>query len=452
MKTQRNNFKRIATILAAVLILLLAFFGYLSLRKYYAYKDTIHADAELIVKVDADQLYCDLAMDYLSNLSYYRSKKASSIESGLNIPSQIFVYTVKSKSAHTYFCTMPVADSLLLKSFVKQRLGITTLKNEGQYLSGRSANGRLTIAFNAQTFALGYAFNGENVQDVLTDLLNKRNLLSDKDQKIVRLKALKSHLACVLGNYTGTGDFKDGQLHVEGDFSLNGFTVNGNSFSHRVFDKDAIVKTWLNVNPSLNKSFGRIKVKDYEIYPDSLLKYCNGYFDMEMVNPVNQADTVITYEYNDDFEKEETLTPRVVKVPGVNGVIAGNVTGLLNYLTRTNIINNSRVNKELFPLYKFYAKDNQTGILLSTDQQAVTSQLTESTPYFFYLDVDFDKLKSQGQFPLFEKYIRQLNRLVVKAKSGVVEKVERIKHDPRNHFEIDLYFKRKDVNALGQLR
>lgn len=424
----------------------------MSLRKYYAYKDTIHADAALIVKVDADQLYCTLTMDYLSNLSYYRSKKASSIESGLNIPSQIFIYTLKSKSAQTYFCAMPVADTLLLKSFVKQKLGITALKNIGQYVSGRSANGKLTVAYNANTFAVGYAFNAENVQDVLVDLLNKRNLLPAGDEKLLKLKALKSHLAYVFGNYTGTGDFKDGQLHIEGDFNLSGFTVIRQGFSHRVFDKNAIVKMWLNAKPSSNKSFDLIKIKDFEIYPDSLLKYCNGYFDVEMANPVNQADTVITYEYNDDFEKEETITPRMVKVPGVNSVIAGDAAGLLNYLSRANIINNSRVNKELFPLYKFYTKGNPTEVILSTDQQVVTSELMESTPYFFYLDADFDKLKSQGHFPIFEKYISQLNRFVIKAKLGSAEKVEATGGAERSHFEIDFYFKRKDVNALGQLR
>ncbi|TCC88362.1 hypothetical protein [Pedobacter hiemivivus] len=452
MKTQRNRFKLIATILSAVVLLLLTVYGYLSLRKYYAYKDTIHADAEFIVKVDADQLYYSLAKDYLSNLSYYRSKKGSSIESGLSIPAQIFIYTVKSKSTQTYFCAMPVADTLLLRSFIKQKLGITTLKQMGQYVTGRSADGRLTIAFNGDTFAVGYSFNAENVNDVIADLLNKKNLLSDKDEKIAKLKALKSHLAYVFEEYTGVGDFKDGQLHMEGDFNFKDFAVKGKRFSHRVFDKDAIVKIWLNAKPSLNKSFRAIKVKDYEIYPDSLLKYYNGYFDVEMGKPVSQADTVITYEYNDDFEKEETITPRIVKVPGINSVVAGNATELLNYLSKANIISNSRVNKELFPLYNLYTRHNRAEMVLSTDQHAVTSKLTESTPYFFYLYADFDQLKSQGQFPLFERYIKQLKRLVVNAKPEADERLENNEDTGRNHFEIDLYFKRKDVNALGQLR
>lgn|GEM_PF-620196 len=471
MKTHRNKFKRVAIILAAVVFLLLLFaYSYLALRKYNAYRNTVHGDANFIIKVDADQLYCSMALDYLGNPSFYRGKNVKSTESGLSIPAQFFVYTVKSKSAQTYFCAMPVADTLLLRKFVRQKLGVSALKNMGQYVSGKSANGRLTIAFNANTFAIGYSFKRENVEDIIADLINGENMLSDKDQKLVKLKALKSHLAYVFDDYMGTGDFKDGQLHIEGDFNLSGFTINEKTFSHRVFDKDAAVKMWLNVKPSLNERFGGIKVKDYELYPDSLLKYCNSYFDLEMGNPVSQTDTVITYLYNDDFEKEETITSRIEEVPGINSVVSGNATGLFNYLSAANMVKGDVVNKEFFPLYKLYLKRKENELVLSTNQHVFVSDARENTPYFFYLDADFDKLKSQGQFTLFEKYITQLNRLIIKAVPERTEKAGHIENGEngenaenvgrtkdgsgfkRNHFEIDLYFKRKDVNALGQLR
>lgn len=445
---------------AVVLLLLLCAYSYLAIRKYNAYKNTVHAGAQFIIKVDADQLYLSMALDYLSDPSYYRGRNVKSTESGLNIPAQVFVYTVKSKSAQTYFCAMPVADTLLLRRFVRQKMGVETLKNTGRYISGKSADGKLTVAFNANTFAIGYSFNRENVDDVITDLISKKNMLSDKDQKLVKLKALKSHLAYVFDEYTGTGDFKDGQLHIEGDFNLTGFTLKGTTFSHRVFDKDAIVKMWLDAKPSLNKRFDEIKVKNYELYPDSLLKYGNSYFDMEIGNPVSQADTVITYVYNDDFEKEETITPRTVKVLGINGVIGGDATGLCNYLSGANIVKGDMVSKGFFPLYGIYVKREKGGLLLSTNQHVFVSESRENTPYFFYLDADLDQLKSQGQFPLFEKYIRQLNRLIIKAvpvrsdkaAKELVGQTEGRVSFKRNHFEMDLYFARKDVNALAQLR
>ncbi|MFA4871225.1 MAG: hypothetical protein WC623_23700 [Pedobacter sp.] len=443
MKTHRNKFKRIATITAAVvLLLLLIAYSYLSLRRYNTYKNTIHADAEFIIQLDVDRLYSSLAMDYLSNPSYYRKKSISSIESGLKIPSQIFVYTVKSKSAQTFFCTLSVIDTLSLKLFAKQKLGITSFRNEGQYVTGSNANGRFTIAFNADNFVVGYSQNAENVHDVLIDLLKKQNLLSADDHRLTKLKALKSHLAYVLNDFVGTGDFKNGQLHLEGDFSTEHFVVKDKVFNHRVFDKNAIVKMWFSAAP-FNKSYATVKLKSYNLAPDSLLKYYDGYVDLEMGNLVSQTDTVVTYEYNDNFEKEETLTPRTVKVPGINSVIAGNAVGLNNYLSRANVIAKDKVNKELFPLYQLYVENNGDGLMLSTEQNRMKSDLRKDSPYFFYLDVDFEKLKAQGQFPVFEKYISLWSRLIVKANPETSQK---------NHFELDLHFKRKDINAFMQLQ
>lgn len=382
-------------------------------------------------------------MDYLSNPSYYRNKSISSTESGLKIPSQIFVYTVKSKSAQTFFCTLSVVDTLSLKLFVKQELGITGFRNEGQYVTGSTANGRFTIAFNADTFVAGYSQNAENVHDVMIDLLKKQNLLSADDHRLTKLKALKSHLAYVFNDCLGTGDFKKGQFHIEGDFGTEHFDVKGRSFSHRVFDKNAVIKMWLCAQPSSSKSYAVVKVKGFNVYPDSLLKYYNGYVDLEMGNLVSQTDTVITYEYNDNFEKEETLTPRTVKVPGINIAIAGNAVGLNNYLSRANVIAEDKVNKELFPLYQLYVENNADGLMLSTEQNRMKSDLRKGSPYFFYLDVDFEKLKAQGQFPVFEKYISLWSRLIVKANPETSQK---------NHFELDLQFKRKDINAFMQLQ
>lgn len=425
-----------------VLLLLVAVYCYFSFSKYNASKDRIHADAELIIKVDTDRLYSTLAMDYFSNPSYYQNKSIESIESGLKIPAQIFVYTVKSKSDQTYFCTLPVADTVLLKSFIKEKLGITAVKNMGQYITGSSSNGRLSIAFNTHMFVAGYSLNGEKVENVIADLLNKRNLLPNNDQLLIKLKGLKAHLAYVFKDCYGTGDFKDGQLHLEGSFSSEHFDVKGKTFSHRTFDKDAIIKMWFNVTPSLNKSYAGFKVKSYDVYPDSLLRYCNGYFDIEMGKTVHQVDTIITYEYNDDFEKEEIVTPRNVTVPGINSVMASHAKGLIDYLSKSNIIVSGQVNKELFPLYRLYAKSNETTVMLSTDRNAVISASRENTPYFFYLGIDFEQLKEQAQFPLLEKYIKPLSRLVIKANPESSHK---------NHFEVDLDFKRKDINALGQL-
>ncbi|MNY48367.1 hypothetical protein D3C86_1836980 [compost metagenome] len=130
-------------------------------------------------------------------------------------------------------------------------------------------------------------------------------------------------------------------------------------------------------------------------------------------------------------------------MPGINCVIAGNAVGLNNYLSRANVIAKDKVNKELFPLYQLYIENNADALMLSTEQNRTKADLRKDSPYFFYLDVDFEKLKAQGQFSIFEKYISSWSRLIVKANPETSQK---------NHFELDLHFKRKDINVFMQLQ
>jgi hypothetical protein len=430
-------------VLAAVILLLLAVvYTYLEVRKYNSYRNRIHADATLIVKINADKLYQILAIDYLSNSCHYKNKKGETIKSGLNIPANIFIYAVRSKSFQTYFCSLPVADTAVLKLFLEKKLGISHFNSTGKYLSGSSANGQITIAFNSHTFAVGYSLKKENTNDILEDLLNGKNLLADKDPMLEQLRAINAHLAYVFKEYTGTGYFKDGLIHLQGDFNFKGFNVDGKLFNHRVFDKNSVVKMWLNTKIDSNDKYDTFHVKDYTIYPDSLLKFYKGYVDLELTNPVTQTDTLITYEYNDDFEKEEIITPRTVKVPGINGVINTDAANFLNYLSGEDIVNRGIVNKQLFPLYSVYAKRSTSAVMLSTNQHAVFSSSKQNTPYFFYLEADFERLKAQGQFLLLESYIKQLSNISVKAWN---------KKPGHPYFEMDLHFKLKHINALGQL-
>jgi len=427
---------------AVILLLLAATYTWLEVRKYKSYQHRIHTDAAFIVKIDADKLYRTLAIDYLGNSSHYRNKKGEAINSGLDIPANIFIYTVHSKSLQTYFCSFPVADTTALKAFIRKELGIAQLKNTGKYLKGTSANGQITVAFNSHTFAAGYSFKKENINDILEDLLNGQNLLTDKDPKLEKLKALNAHLAYVSEGYTGTGEFKDGSIHLQGDFNFKGLNVDGKVFNHRVFDKNPTVKMWLNARLNSNSKHEAFQIKGHTIYPDSLLKYYNGYFDLELTDPVIQTDTLITYEYNDDFEKEEIITPRTVKVPGISSVINSNAQNLLSHLNREGIINGGVLNKQLFPLYQVYAKSSKSDMMFSTNEHAGYSSSKQKTPYFFYLEADFEKIKAQGQFLLIESYIKQLSNVSVKAW-----------HKKADHpyFEMDLYFKLKHINALAQL-
>lgn len=446
LKTRRNKSFKIILLVFSVIVLLLfiSVYTYFKLREYSAYRNVIHADASFIIKIDADKMYNTLILDYLSSPSYYHSRNHNGTKSGLAIPGHVFIYTVRSKSDLSYFCSLPIADLALLKQFVKLRLGLEDLKKAGQGITiGTSKDGKISVAFNAETFALAYSFQKENVSDVLTDLLNKKNLLAEADTRIAGLKKINAHLAYTFEGFSGAGEFKDGIIHVKGDFNFKGLDVRGKVFNHRVFDKDAAIKMWLNAHVPLNEPHAEIQLKERRIYPDSLLRFYKGYFDAEFSGAVDQIDTMVTYEYNDDFEKEEIISTRVVKVPKLTGTFRTKSEPLSAYLIKEGILSsNGVISKQVFPLYTLYSKTNAGAFMLSTDKGHNVSALSQKTQYFFYLEMNFKKLEAQRQFRWLERHIKPLSSMWIKGVSAGAGK---------NHFEMEVHFKMKNINALGQL-
>ena len=80
--------------------------------------------------------------------------------------------------------------------------------------------------------------------------------------------------------------------------------------------------------------------------------------------------------------------------------------------------------------------------MLSTDQEHNVPALSQKSPYFFYLEMNFKKLDAGQQFPWLERHVKPLSSMRMKALKAGAEK---------NHFEMEVNFKMKNINALVQL-
>lgn len=436
--------RRTLTILAVIIVLLLVcVFGYLKYRQYKSFKYKIHKEAALIIRINADQIYSTLVADYLSNPAYYKNRKQDVGESGLEIPGNIFIYTVHHKSSQTYFCSLPIENITLLKQFLKTRLSITDFVNQGTGITiGQSKNKILTVAFNNKTLSFAYSLNKEQVTDVLTDILSGKNLLSDKDSKVNKLKKLDTDLSYVYEDYTGTAQFDKGAIKLAGDFYFKQLNVKGSIFKHRIFNQNAKLKAWLTADFSHNFKPDTAYIKNYKFEIDSLLSYYKGYADAELINTVTQKESIVTYEYNDDFEKTAVTTVKEVQVPELNFYIHTELQPIKKYLSKIGLLmSDSTLNKKVFPLYTVYSKSVSDALILSTNGENITSADFTTTPYFFYLETNFNKLKKLKQFPLVLPYISTLKDFRLQAL-----KIDEHKY----HFDAELNFNDKEISALGQ--
>ncbi|QNK64363.1 hypothetical protein H7F33_07740 [Pedobacter sp. PAMC26386] len=388
-----------------IFLLLLAVFSLLQYRQYSSYKNRIHQNASLIFKINIDEIVKQKGFSSIKNDSR-----------GFAVPANIFVYTLRNKSANTFFCSLPVTDTAELKLYLQRTFNIDYFNQTVQgTVWGNNSDQRLKIAYNTQTLALCYSFEKENVKDVLTELLNGKSFLAVTDPRIAKMKRQDAPVIYDFKTYSGQANFTGHTLTLKGTFPLNSLGVPDKAYCPAVFRKGLSINAWLNAD--LKGIFKKdIHFKDYVLERDTLLKYYHGYAALEAGNPINQYQPMVTYEYNDEFEKVEHIEQKKVKVPELTLALKGNAPALVNYLQEQSVISPDQwLNKELFPLYEVYSKNDYGTLQLSTSKIRLLPATRSASPYFIFAEIDFDKISKQNQFPLLNGYIRDLNKLELKA-------------------------------------
>ncbi len=436
--------------LAAIILLLLVFFmAYLQLRQYNSYRTPIHNQAKAIIKINVDGIYKTLALDFITHPFYYLKKgeegKASKSEkdNGIEIPANIFLYNVSTKSAGTFFCSLPITDIAVFKRFIIEKLHISSFKKINDDIAvGTSIDQKLTIAYTTDNMAIAYSIKKEDVFDILTDILSHKSVLATSDIKIKKLKQANDHIDYLSNNDVGSMNFKDGKISLSAEFTSDSFLPIGEKITHRSFPAESILKMWLNAPIDKQIENTVFKIKNYTFQTDSLLKNYKGYLDIELLNTVTQTDSVITYDYNDDFEKVEKLGAVKVEVPEITISLKSKPEALLNHLKNKNTIKpDNTVNKDLFPLYTIYSSKNADYLHFSTKKGDTRNSIQENSNYFFFLEINLDKIRSQNQFPLLNSYISNTSLLTATAK----------KIKPKTILvESSIDLKNKGINALPQ--
>ena len=388
-----------------VLLLLLAVYGLLQYRQYSSYQNRIHQHAALIFKINVDHIVKKRGLGNLKSDSR-----------GFGVPANIFVYTVSNKSALTFFCSLPVTDTAELKTYLKKAFQINHFIVDTQgSVWGNNQDQSIKIAYDSKNVVVCYSLVKENVNDIMEELLSGKSFLADTADRIARLKKEDAPVVYDFKNYSGQASFADHRILLNGTFPVEDFGITDALNRPAAVAKGLSVNAWL--NGRLSRLFTKdIRFKDYVLQRDSLLKYYKGYAAIEVGNTVNQSQPVISYTYNDEFEKVEQLVQKEVKVPEITLSLNGNTSSLVHYLQKQRVIGaDNQLNKELFPLYEVYGQYDNRVLQFSTNKARPMISAVPTTPYFLFAELDFDQIRKQNQFPVFNSYIKNLSSLKVKA-------------------------------------
>ncbi len=403
--------KKLAIAAAIILLLLLSFFGILRYRQYSSYKVPVHAEAQTIIKVNADDFLKMFVRNYGINFIKKIAKrdtteKAPSLNTGIWLPGNFFIYNLASLKPTTLFCTLPVFNQQDFLLFAQKKWKILFVKRDGIYVGSNEA-GTLNVACNADYISFSWSPAKENVQPYLKEILAGKDLTVQHPILANRLKDQQLPLVAINGNNIVSLDFNDNQLLLHAAIeNIDGIKFPA-TFQQRSFTAEP--HSYISFNGQLDPSLFKkeYNIKQYSLATDSILGYLQDYLDVQLGPGILQKDSISTYEYDDNFEKVAKITVTDVQVPSIQLSVKAS-PGLLQYLQRQQIIStNLELNSEVFPLYKVKLRQQDAMLDFTTGGNNFQQALTPSDN-FLTLKLDVAKTTAQLNLPFLEAYVKNI--------------------------------------------
>ncbi|RZL44835.1 MAG: hypothetical protein EOP00_18900 [Pedobacter sp.] len=442
--------KKFLKITAVIVLSLLIFFvGTFKYRQYKANEVSIPKNTASLIKISVDEIYKSIAANMISNPGdYFKSDRNTGTKSkfddfdhGLKIPASIYLYTIKNQPKTAFFSWFEIKEVDTFKSFLKNILHLNIEKKPQGFNYAKSKLGNIAIYYNDKNAAIVFSNELADFEPVLIDVLKQKNFIQLSKSNFDLAKNSTGHLAFADNEHFATLNFDKGVINFSDEF-ISRTIIPAAKPIHKKFNSESTISFWLNADFKTTAK-QTLKLKTTSLEKDSLTKYYKGYLDFEWLNTTQQIDSIITYDFNDDFEKVEKVTLKKRDIPNFVVNISSDAIGLKNYLSRQIIINRDSgiIDKSVFPLYKVFVGGDSKQLILSTTKGSKVGRTTESSNDFFALNINFPKLNKEINIPVLSKYLEMLKQLNLSGKvvSGTVK------------INGKLDFANDDINSLYQL-
>ena len=418
--------------LVLVLISAFGYWGYKQLRKSSSLLGKIHINADSVLKIGVHEIKETLVLDVLTSPGYYLDKvrlkdsdKPEKLEPGVDLLPFNLVFFTLPEVENTLFGTFLITDSADFELYVKQELDkeeakIDEVANSDIRLA-RVHKSKMALAWNSKKLVVAFSddLGGKTLQKAFEDILKDDATLQDKDHPLIEAIARNNdHVVYIKGESNVRINFEDEKALVTGDI----YTETPQRFQQEISMaelKSTSLLLYLDTNfeNPMNKTDVQKVFSELSFFTKNnlnaaeILNRTNGFFSLEIDGNTTQLDTVITYEYDDNFEKVAKYTTRSKKVPRMHLNIGTENESLKAYLISQNAVNANGV-FELFPLYRLHVKDGSMHTTFDTYAGRLPTQ-EKIKNSFFGCYVDFTKLRQDIALPLADKYFENISELQV---------------------------------------
>lgn len=426
-----------------VLIILTVLFivGYLRYNPTVSFANTIPVSADAIVRVNLRKIEYTIIKDVVKHpLSYFKSTKKSpntqrriSLLSQIVIPTDLFFYTDYDNLKETWVSSaIKIKKDNDLEAFFRQENFKKSNTEGAMYFFRKNFicfvnNEELRIMFSFSKFT--------EVESKIKAVLNTDLYL--KETTLCQLKNSNQLIAFS----TKKEDFFE--LGFDGRrVSINGkFSKENNFFmlDEAQQKNNSLISISGKVNKSLLSRFIKQQEKDkfkkmINLSLDSISKKWNGEIDVSLKSFISKNDTIITYKYDDDFNRvEETVVKKTV-IPDLQIELGSPNNALFDYLHSKEAIKFLENDTILIvnPLFKTYAKKGMNGLFLYSKEIEALEKVED---HKFSLSFNVEEYKETEMKPslVFDKYLDSIKYITVIVTSDTkVEIVIGLKNNSEN--------------------
>ncbi len=423
--------KKLSKILLGLVVLsVLGYSGYKHLKKKPSLLGKIHIDADSAIKVGVQEIKETLFLDALTSPGYYFERSDFSSlgdgdgpNKGINLlPYNLIFYTLPDVK-NTLFSTFSIKDSNAFEAYIAKEIEKKSATIEyapgERYRFVTIEKSKIALAWDPEklVIALSPELKPDAFHKVFKDVLVEGKTISDDNNELIRtLTDYDDHMVYIKNNSSATINFKDGKAVIAGNLK----TTTPQQFMPEITTETTPNTSFqcyfdANFENNTNKNEFIAALSDASFFKKNGLDVTkiadrtNGYFSLAIAGRTAQSDTIITYTYDDNFEKIEKRTLQVAQVPKMHINLGAENQSLKDYLLAQKTIDENEV-FEPFPLYKMYVKDGPMNTAFDTFEGRMITQKQISSS-FFRCQIDFKKLKEDLDIPLLRKHFKNLVKM-----------------------------------------
>lgn len=419
-----------------------------------SYKNTVPDKATAIVQIKLRNLEKYIVFDAIANPGKYISfkpKKKKDIRfkklfTATEIPKTLYFYSGDELARDVWFSqVLPLDDADLFARFLNDEKFEVVVKGSYKIFNKK----KLYIAIKNENYVLAYA------EEPIEDLKIFEKVFSpDKYLEITgsKLSALKDNSADIVFLQSDsellTANFRDGTVEVSGKANrlsgIFGEPVHATApsekviayFSGKIKDDPTKYKwDYLNMLKQKFEDFSHLKI-------DSITPYLNGEITSVFATVRQVKDTVVSYDYDDNFNQVETKKIVAQTIPVFNLELGKKDTAhaVFRYLNRHNAVVTEDADTIFtkMPLFPVKLHERENTITFFTDKISATGKVKNQKLYAYF------NLKNYKN--------RQIAQLTVPENDFTrAFHYFNLKVSPDNNIKLNIVFNDENRNVLGQL-